>query len=321
LQSASHFVEAREEEDTVSALEEIEQAVAAVGSTAAASVVRIGRHGGRGAGLVISPGKVLTSAHNLRGAETTVTFVDGRSETAQVAAVDADGDLAVVSLATADVAPLSWAEPTAEVPRIGAAVFTIGPVPGSGGNRVSVGFVSATGVAFRGPRGRLITDGFEHTAFVGRGSSGGPVLDASGRVVGINTHRPGEGSYLAVPASPTFRARVEALSRGEAPSRRRLGVALAPAHVARRLRSAVGLPEREGVLVRDVGEGSPADAAGLRRGDLIVAIGTITVDSVDALATAMDALGDADTVELKVVRGVEEIAIPVSFGGGSDTEP
>jgi serine protease Do len=265
---------------------------------------------------VIGEGAVLTSAHNLRGREVTITFADGRADKGEVSAVDAEGDLAVVSVDTGSAPVLPWVEDSTDGPAVGSAVFAIGPVAGAGSNRVTVGFVSATGVAFRGPRGRLITDGFEHTAFVGRGSSGGPVVDSEGRLVGLNTHRPGDGSYLAVPATPSLKARVDALTRGEAPTRRRLGVAVAPSHVARRLRAAVGLPERDGVLIRDVGEGSPAEAAGLQRGDLVVAVGGAPVDSVDSLARAMDALGDAASTQVTVVRGAEEVTLSVSFPAG-----
>jgi serine protease Do len=259
---------------------------------------------------------VLTSSHNLRGPEVTITFPDGRSERGEVAAVDPEGDLAVVSVDTGDAPPLTWTSDGDAGPRTGSVVFAAGPVAASGGNRLTVGFVSATGVAFRGPRGRLIVDGFEHTAFVGRGSSGGPVVDGEGHLVGLNTHRPAEGSYLAIPATAALKARVDALARGEAPTRRRLGVALAPSHVARRLRSAVGLPDRDGVLIREVGGDSPAAAAGLLRGDLVIRIGTEAVDSVDALARALDALGNAESIEIAVVRGTEELTVTVSFPPG-----
>src|SRR5436305_2009987 len=80
-----------------------------------------------------------------------------------------------------------------------------------------------------------------------------------------------EGFYLALPADATLKSRVDALARGESRERPTLGVAVAPAHVSRRLRQSVGLPERDGVLVRGVEPGSPAEAAGIAEGDLLVA--------------------------------------------------
>jgi serine protease Do len=159
----------------------------------------------------------------------------------------------------------------------------------------------------------LITDGIEHTAPLGRGSSGGPLVDTDGRLVAINTHRPGDGLYLALPVTAELKARVDALSRGEAPSRRRLGVALAPPHVARRLRAAVGLAPRDGVLIREVASPSPAASAGLQRGDLVVTAGGRVVADVDDLLAAVDSVGQDGVLGLQVVRGVEELNLTVRF--------
>jgi serine protease Do len=145
-----------------------------------------------------------------------------------------------------------------------------------------------------------------------RGASGGPVVAASGALLGINTHRLGEGFYLAVPADDALRRRIDTLAAGEAPRQRRLGVALAPPHVARRLRGAVGLPERDGLLVQEVFDNTPAAAAGLRRGDLIVAIDGTQVDSVDVLYAALG--GTVETLTLRILRGTEEMDVPVSLG-------
>ncbi len=301
----------------MSLLEELSSAASSA-AAAGGAVVRIGRAQGRGAGVVIGSGQVLTSAHNLRGEEATVTFADGRSARATVKGVDPDGDLAVLAVDTGDVAPVGWSEAvSADGPAIGAPVFALAVPPGGGGIRATFGLVSARGRRFRGPRGRLITDGIEHTAPLGRGSSGGPLVDTNGQLVGINTHRPGEGLYLALPATVALRSRVDALAQGEAPTRRRLGVALAPGHVARRLRSAVGLEPRDGVLVREVLDGSPAAAAGLRSGDLIVAAGGGSVDSIDALLAAVDGVGEDATITLTVVRGVEETEVIVRFESAS----
>jgi S1-C subfamily serine protease len=110
-----------------------------------------------------------------------------------------------------------------------------------------------------------------------------------------------------------MRDRVEALGRGEEPKRVRLGVAIAPPRVARRLRRAVGLPEREGVLIRAVEEDSPADAAGLERGDLVVAAGGRDLDHVDVLYEALDQARTAGQLELTIVRGTDERRVDVSF--------
>ncbi len=116
-----------------------------------------------------------------------------------------------------------------------------------------------------------------------------------------------------MPADAALRARVDALARGEEPARRRLGVAVAPGRVARRLRRSVGLPDRDGVLVRDVAGDGPGAAAGLERGDLIVSAGGRPVVRVDDLVDALDALEDGSRLELGVVRGADERTVGVSF--------
>src|SRR5256885_1983167 len=109
-----------------------------------------------------------------------------------------------------------------------------------------------------------------------------------GRRLGLNAVRREGGLILAVPADATLRRRVDALARGEAPERPRLGVALAHPRAARRMRAAVGLPEHDGLLVRHVAEGSPAERAGLQRGDLLVAANGVPLDGVDALFEALE---------------------------------
>jgi hypothetical protein len=114
---------------------------------------------------------------------------------------------------------------------------------------VTTGLVASAERRVRGPHGRRIEGVIEHTAPLPRGSSGGPLVDASGTLLGLNAIREGGGLILAVPAE---RSRVDRLLRGDAPQGVKLGVAIAPARAARRMRSAVGLPERDGLLVRGV---------------------------------------------------------------------
>ena len=298
----------------MSVLQELEEAISRVAEQAGGAVVGIGRGPGRGSGVVLAEGKVATNAHNLRGEEVTVVFADGRRETGRLAGVDLDADLAVVSVDTGSAQPLTWAD--GATPRLGTALFALAN-PG-GRRRVTVGFVSAVNRAFRGPRGRRITGSLEHTAPLGRGSSGGPVLDADGRLLGINTNRLGDGFYLAIPADGELRGRLDALARGEAPARPRLGVGIAHAGVARRMRRAVGLPERDGLLVRAVEEGSPADRAGVRVGDLIVSAAGREVRDADELHEVLDGVPADGTLVLALVRGTEELSVTVAFGSEAD---
>jgi len=289
----------------MSVIEELQAAVATVAERVGPSIVGIGR-GTRGSGVVLATGKVLTNAHNLRGDEVTVSFTDGRRLRGTVAGVDGDGDLAVIDVDTGAATPLGWGD-GGEL-AIGTAVFGAGASHG-GGARVTFGLVSAVSQAFRGPGGRRISGSVEHTAPLAPGSSGGALLDAAGRLVGINTNRIGEGFYLALPADAALRARVDALTRGESPARVRLGVAVAPSHVARRMRRSVGLPERDGVLVRGVDDGSLAAAAGIQAGDLIVDAGGRSVVEPDDLLDALATL--ALPFKVTLVRGADERTVKI----------
>jgi serine protease Do len=296
----------------MTAIEELQTAVATIAERVGPSIVGIGR-GTRGSGVVIGAGKVLTNAHNLRGDEVTVTFADGRRMTGKVAGYDGEGDLAVIDVDTAGTAPLEWGD-GADL-SVGTAVFGAG-ASHDGGTRVTFGLVSAIAREFRGPGGRRIAGSVEHTAPLAPGSSGGALLDADGRLIGLNTNRIGEGFYLALPADDGLRNRIDALGRGESPKRARLGVAVAPSHVARRMRRSVGLPERDGVLVRGVEEGSLADGAGIEAGDLIVEAGGRPISAADDLLEALDAL--EVPFDVKLVRGTDERTVRVG-GGASAT--
>ena len=289
----------------MTSLAELGQEIGGIAERVGPSVVGIGNRWRGGSGVVIGENRILTNAHNLHGDEVTITFADGRTADAKALGVDTDGDLAVLEASTEGATAL---ELGADAPGVGAAVVALGN-PNGHGPRVTFGFVSGTGRSFRGPRGRRVAGAIEHTAPLMPGSSGGPVVDLDGRLLGINTNRLGNGFYLAIAADATLRDRVTALGRGESPTRRRLGVGLAPSHVARQLRRAVGLPERDGLLVREVEDDSPAAKAGIAEGDLIVAVGGNAISSADDL---FDALGGVDPLEITLVRGADEKQVTVS---------
>jgi len=275
------------------------------------AVVRIGRHGGRGCGVVVGDGLVVTNAHNLRDRTTEVTFADGRAVQARAAGVDADGDLTVLAVDTAGTPAPAWAD---DEPAEGMAVYAVAAIPG--GRRVTAGAVSSVDRSFRGPRGRLVTGAIEHTAPLARGSSGSPVVDGAGRLVGLTTLRLGDGFSLAQPFGAELRRRIDALAAGDEPRRRVLGVGLAPVGVARRLRAAVGLPERAGALVRGVADDSPAARAGMATGDLVTAFDGVEVSSPGDLEAALARADLGDTATAHVVRGSDELDLVVTFGDG-----
>jgi S1-C subfamily serine protease len=300
------------------ALDGIQEEIQRVAEQVGNRVVGVGQRWGVGSGVVLTKGQILTNAHNVRRDEVTVTFPDGHTATGQVLGHDVDGDLAVIGVETGDLAAIEWA--TGNTPGIGAPIFALSN-PGGRGLRVTLGFVTGVERSFRGPRGSRITGSIEHDAPLLPGSSGGPIVTAEGRLVGLNTHRLGEGFYLAIPTDESLRARVDALAKGESRGRVRLGVGVAPSDVAKGLRRAVGLPDADGLLVRLVEDDSPASRAGLATGDLIVRAAGEPVRSIDDLFKALETAAD-NVIELVILRGAEERAVEVQLGvaGGHDVE-
>lgn len=294
-------------------VEDLEQSIQAVAAEVGPAVVGLGRGWGVGSGVVFEQGRVVATAHNLRRGEDEldVTLGDGRRERGRVAGVDPDLDVAVVDVETGGMAPVRW-EPGDGSAAVGQLVLALGN-PGGRGLRVTPGFISAVAQSFRGPRGRRINGAIEHTAPLPGGSSGGPLVDRGGALLGLNTIRVDGGLILALPADAALRKVVEGLSGGEAPARARLGVAILPTRAARKLRRAVGLPERPGLLVRGVEEGGAASRSGIQQGDLLVSAASLELDDADVLYEALDRAGVGGSIELVIVRGEQERTVTVEL--------
>ena len=291
-----------------SVIEELQAAATTVADRIGTATVAIGRDR-RGTGIVLADGQVLTNAHNLRDRTTEVTFPDGRTAQGEVLGTDPEGDLAVLAVDTSGAAPPEWATSEAA---LGQVVFAA--ARGRHGLRVSFGLVSGTGrseapVAAASPAA-------SSTPRRWRGLVGRPAGRRRRPSPGYQHPRLGDGFYLAMPADAALRERVDQLAAGESPVRRRLGIAVAPPFVARRLRRAVGLPERDGLLVRGVEEGSPAAAAGSPRA-------TSWCRPTAATSTRPTTFGrcstgsDGDVVTVGIVRGVEELTVRVTFEPGT----
>jgi serine protease Do len=265
------------------------------------AVVGVGRGRWGASGLVVADGVVLTVGRPEPGDEVPTVFADGREESARVLATD--GGLVALAVPTGGVAAPAWAQVVAGP---GTAVVALAN-PGGRGTRVSVGVVSGPG---RSPGGAIA---LEHTAPLPRGSAGGPLLSSDGALLGVNAIRRPGGLVVALAADASLRARVEALARGEsrAPSPT-LGVALVHPREAGRLRRAVGLPERAGLLVREVAPSGPAERAGLAPGDLLVAAGGRALERLRDLRGALAGWTAEAPLALTVVRGVEEREVAVS---------
>lgn len=285
--------------------DEIEAAVEQAARAVAPAVVGVGTRGPVGTGLVVGDGQVLTCAHNLRSPGRSLHFPDGRSATADQVHFDPELDLALVLTDTARLAAPPWA---AAAPRLGSPVLAL-VNPGGRGARVTLGTVAAVDLPPREGQEPPGSGPFLHSAPCPPGSSGAPVLDLEGRVVGLNFQRDGV-LYGALPATAELKERLSALARGEGEDRGSwLGVSLYPAPIARRLRQAVGLEDRPGALVREALEDGPAARSGLTQGDLLVAVGEAAVADPQGLHRVLSRTVPGTAVELRVVRQGAEVTL------------
>ena len=209
-------------------LDELQATVTAVAERVGPAVVGLGRGWGRGSGVVVAEGRVLTNAHVLRGEEVAVTRADGEVALGRVAGADDALDVAVIAVDTGAAPVVAWDPAAVERLVAGQAVFALAD-PGGRGLRTSFGMVTATGRSFRGPRGRRIRGSIEHSAPLPRGSSGGPLVDVDGRLLGINSVRMEGGLLLALPADAALRGagRRARARRGSGPPAARVGAGAA----------------------------------------------------------------------------------------------
>ena len=265
--------------------------------------------GGAGSGFVVTPdGYVMTNSHVVSGAKAIrVRSPSGETADGQVMGDDPATDLALVRV---DPAALSAgaAQPVAYLaidgsitPRVGQLAVAIGNPLGFE-STVSTGVISALGRSLRGKGQKLIDGVIQHTAPLNPGNSGGPLLDGAGRVLGVNTaiiaRSQGIGFAIAVETAAWVLG--ELLAHGKV-RRGWLGVGAIRRPLDRRLAYHHGLG-RAAVEIQSVEKDSPAAAAGLRDGDLLVRFGTVRIEGIDDLHRALRSWPPATPAQLVVIR-------------------
>ena len=238
--------------------------------------------GGAGSGVVVTPdGYLLTNEHVVqRVEEARVTFVDGRSVSAVVVGRDPATDLAVLRAQTAALPYARLA--TSKLLRAGQLVVAVGNPLGFE-STVSAGVVSALGRSLRSRQGRLIEGIVQHTAALNPGNSGGPLVDAKGRVVGINTAiiAQAQGIGFSVPAATAQWVLTEILTQGRV-RRAYLGISVRDRPIDLRLVRALGLSVTRAIEVIGRDNAGPAVESDLRPGDLIVGVNETPLNGTDA---------------------------------------
>jgi S1-C subfamily serine protease len=267
--------------------------------------------GGAGSGVVVTPdGYVLTNEHVVQRAQTVrVAFVDGRSVSAVVVGRDPSTDLAVLRAHTAGL-PHATLLDTA--PRVGQLVVAVGNPLGFE-STVSAGVVSALGRSLRSRHGRLIEGIVQHTAALNPGNSGGPLVDARGRVVGVNTAiiAMAQGIGFAVPSTTAQWVLTEILTQGRV-RRAYLGISGRDRPLSRRMVRALDLPSMRAVEVMGRDAEGPAARSDLQTGDLIVAVNDVPVDGMDALYRMVSRSPLAQPITLQVVRRTQSLRIELT---------
>ena len=271
-----------------------------------------------GSGVIMDPaGYILTNHHVIENAQAiTVRLSDSRKFTATLVGRDPKTDLAVLKVDAPAPLPAA-AMGDSDRLRVGQWVIAIGN-PFGLDRTVTVGIVSATA---RTRVGVATYENFIQTdASINPGNSGGPLLNLDGRVVGINTAivAAGQGIGFSIPINEARAVMSQLIARGKV-VRGWLGIAIQD--VTDELASSFGVREREGVLVADVMKGGPAEAAGLRAGDVIVELDGAKIREVPDLQRRVAAVTPGEAVKLRVVREGTPHRLDVRIGEMPAEEP
>lgn len=296
-------------------LDSYSQAVSSAIDRAREAVVHIEARsepqGGSGSGFFISPdGYLLTNSHVVHGARSlSVALADGRRLPADLIGDDPHTDLAVLRAQANDISHLSLADSRRVRP--GQIAIAIGSPMGFQ-QTATAGIVSGLGRSLRAGSGRLIDDIIQTDASLNPGNSGGPLLDAHGAVIGVNTAiiRPAQGICFAI-ASNIARWVAGWLIKDGRIRRSFIGVAGQTVPLLRKLVHAYRLHQDTGVLIIGLDAHSPATRAGLREGDILIALDQSATPRVEHLHKLLTGDRIGETAVVTVLRGVERLRIPI----------
>jgi Do/DeqQ family serine protease len=271
------------------------------------------RQGGLGSGVVVrQDGYILTNNHVVDGAEqVNVELTDGRTFKAKVVGTDAATDLAVVKIDGSNLPTLPLGD--SDAVRVGDVVLAVGNPLGVG-QTVTMGIVSAKGRATQ-LGDNSYEDFIQTDAPINQGNSGGALVSTGGQLVGINSQilTPSGGNIgigFAIPANMAKNVMTQLIDHGQV-HRGMIGVTIQP--VTSDIASSLGLSHVRGALVNSVTAGSPADKAGIRRGDVITAVNGAAIKDSNDLRNDVAQMAPGSTARLTVVRDGKEQSLNVTL--------
>jgi S1-C subfamily serine protease len=261
-------------------------------------------------GVVYAPGLVLTADHVVeRDDDIHILLPDGSQVSATVAGRDPGSDLALLRLANAR---LAVAEPTPQPARIGQLALALGR-PGAEGIQASLGVVSAIGGPVRTRLGGLLEHYIRTDTTPYPGFSGGPLVDTSGRILGINTSGLARGVALTIPAGYAWQV-ADTLNKHGHVRRGFLGIRSQPVPLPAAQRQALGREQEAGLLLVGVEEDGPAEHGGLLVGDILVGLANQPVTDPDELLSRLVGALVGQPTQVEVLRGGKPTTITVTIG-------
>ncbi len=278
---------------------------------AASGQGRSRERGGSGSGFIITPdGFILTNSHVVHQADRIeVTLADGRRPDAHLIGDDPDTDLAVIRIYAPNLKPVQMGDSAGL--RVGQVAIAIGN-PYGFQCTVTAGVVSALGRSFRARSGRLIDNIIQTDAALNPGNSGGPLVNSSGEIIGVNTAviLPAQGICFAIAVNTAKHVAGWLIKEGKI-RRGYIGVAGQDVKLHRRVVRHYHLPVESGVLVVSIEPDSPAQMAGLREGDVVVEFSGQPVASIDALHKLLTGAQVGVRSRVTVIRHSEKLDLDV----------
>jgi serine protease DegQ len=273
-------------------------------------------------GVIWRPGVVVSTNHTVRrDEEISVTLGDGRRLSATLAGRDPGTDLAVLRVEDGDGGEVATPAQVADASmlKVGNLVLAVGRTYAERGVTASFGIVSVAGERWRTWRGGEIDRLIRPEVSIFIGFSGGALVDAEGRMIGINTTGLSRGAGVTIPASTVDRVVDQLLARGRV-ARPYLGVGMHPVALPDKLREKHGLSQATGLMMFSVEADAPADRAGITIGDILLALDDAAVSDTEDAQTLLGGKDVGAVVRARILRGGEVKEVEITLGERSSRE-